>query len=77
MSPRAEKTFRFLTEHRALVLGGHVVLLAVAMAGLKNLRVDYSAEQFFLFGGPEREVFEEFKTHFARACLKLQACLHP
>ena len=74
MSSRAEKVFRFLTEHRALVLAGHAVLLVVALSGLRSLRVDYSAEQFFLFGGPEREVFDEFKTHFPREDLQVSAC---
>ena len=72
---RAETVFRFLTEHRALVLTGHAVLLVVALSGLRNLRVDYSADQFFLFGGPEREVFEEFKTHFPREDLQVSALL--
>ena len=72
---RAETVFRFLTEHRALVLAGHAVLLVVALSGLRSLRVDYSAEQFFLFGGPEREVFDEFKTHFPREDLQVSALL--
>ena len=75
MSFRAETVFRFLTEHRALVLAGHAALLVVALSGLRSLRVDYSAEQFFLFGGPEREVFEEFKTHFPREDLQVSALL--
>ena len=75
MSFRAETVFRFLTEHRALVLTGHPALLVVALSGLRSLRVDYSAEQFFLFGGPEREVFEEFKTHFPREDLQVSALL--
>ena len=75
MSSRAETVFRFLTEHRALVLTGHAVLLVVALSGLRSLRVDYSADQFFLFGGPEREVFDEFKTHFPREDLQISALL--
>jgi hypothetical protein len=55
--------------HRALVLAGHAILLVVALSGLRNLRADYSADQFFLFAGPEREVFDEFKSHFPRGDL--------
>ena len=51
MSLRSERVFRYLTEHRALVLTGHAILLVVALSGLRNLRADYSADQFFRFGG--------------------------
>ena len=72
---RPETVFRFLTEHRALVLAVHAILLVVALSGLRNLRADYSADQFFLFGGPEREVFDEFKSHFPRGDLQVSALL--
>jgi len=72
---RAESTFRFLIEHRALVLMLHGLLLVAGILGAATLRVDYSAEQFFLFGGPEREVFDRFKSHFPREDLRVSALL--
>ena len=72
---RAESAFRFLIQHRALVLVLHGLLLVGAALGAGNLRVDYSAEQFFLFGGPEREIFDRFKTHFPREDLQVSALL--
>ncbi|GMR12183.1 MAG: MMPL family transporter [Gemmatimonadota bacterium] len=67
--------FRFLIERRASVLVIQGLLLAVALVGAGNLQVDYSAEQFFLFGGPEREVFDQFKRHFPREDLQVSALL--
>ena len=72
---RAETAFRFLIEHRALVIVLHGLLLIVAVLGAGKLRVDYSAEQFLLFGGPDREVFDRFKTHFPREDLQVSALL--
>ena len=70
-----EDAFRFLIEHRTSVLVMHGLLLATALVGAANLQVDYSAEQFFLFGGPEREVFDQFKRHFPREDLQVSALL--
>ena len=72
---RAETIFRFLIKHRALVIVVHGLLLIFAVLGAANLRVDYSVEQFLRFKGPEREVFDSFKTHFPNEDLGVTALL--
>lgn len=72
---RTETIFRFLIKHRALVIALHGLLLIFAVLGAGNLRVDYSVEQFLRFKGPEREIFDRFKTHFPREDLGVSALL--
>lgn len=72
---RAERLYRFLVRHRWLVLLLHAGLFAGALVGAARVRVDYSAEQFLIFEGPERRTFEEFKEHFPREDLQVSAFL--
>ena len=74
MSTR-RRFFDAVVRHRWAVLAAYGLLLAGAAVGLQRLRVDYSAEQFFLFQGGVREDFEAFKRHFPREDLQVSAFL--
>jgi predicted RND superfamily exporter protein len=60
---RSERLYRFLIRHRWPVLLLHGALFAAALVGAGRVRVDYSAEQFLVFEGPERRTFEERTLH--------------
>lgn len=71
----APRFFGFVTRHRAGVLSAYVVLLGVAAVGMARLRIDHSAEQFFIFPGDERATFDAYKEHFPREDLQVSALL--
>lgn len=56
--------FAWVTTHRARVLAIALVVVAVASWLARGLAVDYSVEQFFPTWGPERAVFDEYRTVF-------------
>ncbi|MEJ2541029.1 MAG: hypothetical protein P8188_13830, partial [Gemmatimonadota bacterium] len=72
---RRRAFFDLLTRRRTAVLLAYGLLMVASLAGLRQLRVDYSAEQFFLFDGQERADFEEFKRYFPREDLQVSAFL--
>ena len=72
---RTRAFFQFLTAHRWAVLAAYALALAGAAVGVARLRVDYSAEQFFLFDGSERATFDTFKAHFPREDPQVSAFL--
>ena len=75
MNRRGEVFFRLLARHRAIVLLIHAGLVVAALFGASRVQVDYSAEQFFVFEGEDRDVFDEFKEHFPREDLQVSAFL--
>ena len=75
MSVHVEELFRRLLGYRWAVLSVHIGLFIAGIIGASTVRVDYSAEQFLVFGGDSQEVFEEYKSHFPREDLQVSAFL--
>ncbi|HSG47651.1 MAG TPA: MMPL family transporter [Longimicrobiales bacterium] len=73
--PDLHRFFLGITRHRAGVLAAYAVLLALAGLGISRLRIDYSAEQFFIFPGDERATFDAYKESFPREDLQVSAFL--
>lgn len=75
MTPKAERFFRLLVEHRRVVLLLHVAVFILGLVGARGVRVDYSAEQFLVFEGSAQDVFEQYKQDFPREDLQVSAFL--
>jgi len=60
-----ERYFEWVTRHRGWVIGAAVVLVSASAFAAADVSVDYSVEQFFPTWGPERGVFDEYRSVFA------------
>lgn len=66
MQARLHRYFQWLVRHRALVLALIAVVVAIAAASARRVRMDYTIEQFFPGFGPERRTYEQYKLSFPK-----------
>lgn len=74
---RHERCFRWLLAHRAIVLAGCGVILGISAFGASRVSVDFTLEQFFPGGGPERERYDRYKVSFPKEDLQISVFWEP